>query len=428
MNTLAQGLILALTSGLVAQEDVVETYDDGSTRCRYRIDANGRKHGNLEQFDPDGAIALRATYANGELHGRYVTYFADGSPRVTTNYQRGALHGKYREAEEGTARVLETTYSKGLRHGSAKVSADRKVLSKQRWKHGRLVKLDGIDTFERPRDELRAELARIETAPDRELDAEQTEVEQRRAAALRRLMAYRYLCRIPHEGMELVPEWNEMCEAASEVVARNGELSHTPAQPPGMPDDRYRLGYRGANSSNLSRGEGMIQCVDGFMDDSDASNIDHLGHRRWCLNPAMRRTGFGESGDFAAMWAFDASGGRAKGLDAVMYPPPGFVPTDYFGARHAWSIALLKGGGPKLEELEVCVYRLDDWYVKAETPLEIDHLSLGEAGRGTGPIVIFRPAGLQLEPGRAYLAEIRFQRRKRPDFQYVVEFCEPAKP
>jgi uncharacterized protein YkwD len=101
-----------------------------------------------------------------------------------------------------------------------------------------------------------------------------------------------------------------VCDAAIDT------LTHTPTQAAGMPYDFYRTGrFLGAKCSNLywttAAWAGLAESVLGYMMDAGASNAADMGHRRWVLNPTMRKTGFGAaqgaSGQYMSMYAFDGS-------------------------------------------------------------------------------------------------------------------------
>src|SRR5688572_16880746 len=82
--------------------------------------------------------------------------------------------------------------------------------------------------------------------------------------------------------------------AADETSPRLHKPRHAPERPPAMSDDHYNIGKHGAGQSNLFMGPTEpASCVDGWMDDSDPTNIDRVGHPRWILNPAMGTTAFG---------------------------------------------------------------------------------------------------------------------------------------
>jgi hypothetical protein len=246
-----------------------------------------------------------------------------------------------------------------------------------------------------------------------------------RQRALLRLRAYRHLCGLRHDDMELRPEWNELCDAAAETCRGNGELDHHPPRPPGMDDARYQQGALGASRSNLAITGSPADSVDSYMDDSDPSNIDRIGHRRWCLNPMMKRTAFGCADQFQAMWSMDESGKGTKGLAAVCYPPPGWVPVDLFSADRAFSIGLLRGGAPGASDLRATIRPLDADFVPGE-PLELNAQHVAAGGFGTGACIVFRAAKMIAEPGRSYLVAVSTDGGKTDEHRYVVAFCEPV--
>ncbi len=105
-------------------------------------------------------------------------------------------------------------------------------------------------------------------------------------------------------------EMAELAQAASVVMARNDELSHYPKQPSDMPDAFFEKAALGARSSNIAWGSNRLslsKTIEMYMDDGDEKNIDRVGHRRWCLNPGMKYTGFGFYRDYSALYAFDGS-------------------------------------------------------------------------------------------------------------------------
>ena len=289
-----------------------------------------------------------------------------------------------------------------------------------------LVQLDDLEQpFPIATGPLREELAAILGATSNPPDPEDP-LAADRDAALRRLQAYRRLCGLPFADMRLVAVWNNKCDAAATVCRALGRLDHTPPHPDGIDDETFALGAEGARRSNLAINSSLTRSVDAYMNDSDPSNIDRIGHRRWCLNPRMRRTGFGSDGRFHAMWSMDGSGAAPKGMTAVYYPPRGYVPIDMFGPRHAWSISLLRGKRPQRDQLAVRVHQLDQDHLPAGEPLKLDHLDVTGSGYGGSACVIFRPERISMQPGRRYLIDVSFDAGKTSAHHYVVQFCAPV--
>ena len=157
----------------------------------------------------------------------------------------------------------------------------------------------------------------IENSVPGELDSKS----QKRA--LNFINLYRYIAGIPSD-VTLNSEYSEYAQAASLVNAANGSLSHYPDKPSGMSDSVYEKGYYGAGRCNIASGFDNISYTTmyGWMDDSYGGNIEHVGHRRWILNPAMKQTGFGEVGSYSSMYSFDDSReGRFTG-EYVAWPAP----------------------------------------------------------------------------------------------------------
>ena len=441
---------LALGQTPAAGAEYVEAWPDGTLKERCPLDEQGLEHGLKETFAQDGTRLLAANFSHGQRQGSWKEWDEAGRKVRFLNYQKDELHGRAEEfhpngriAAAGSwrqglrtgqwtfdsadgQRRKSADYKDGLLHGAVKILVGDKAVTKQAWKFGELDKLDGMAPFPTPRLQLLRELRAILDQPDGPLDASDP-IAAQRAEALRRLMAYRALCGVPWQGMSLVPEWNLRCDAASSVCKAHGKLDHTPPKPAGFDEERYKLGYDGASHSNLAINSSLPRSVDAYMDDSDASNIDRIGHRRWCLNPAMRKTGFGSDAGFHAMWSMDQSGGAPKGLDAVYYPPRGYTPVDLFSARRAFSVILVRGRTPKKEALRVVVRELDDEYLPTGEDLPLDHCDVAGGGYGGHPCLVFRPTGIRVEPGRRYLVRISYDGGKTDEHVYVVEFTDGAK-
>lgn len=222
---------------------------------------------------------------------------------------------------------------------------------------------------------------------------------------LARMRQYRYLCGVPFETLAYNPRQGELALAAASICARLDKLTHAPERPPGMSDEDYKLGKDGAGQSNLFSGRTEpAGCVDGWMDDSDPSNIDRVGHRRWILNPAMGTTAFGTEGKYAAMYAFDGSNKAVPEWDLVTYPTRGAMPVQYFGGRHAWSISpnMRKYVLPPQAELAVSIRALNAKAEPQGDPLTLDYFHLDTGGFGSGPAVIFRPKDFPLGQAGSY--------------------------
>lgn len=240
------------------------------------------------------------------------------------------------------------------------------------------------------------------------------------------LNAYRYLCGLAWDvqtdaGMEDVSlSGAKLCEAI-------GRLEHTPANP-GWPEEDYKKGYRGTSQGNLfSGGGGAVASVHAYMNDSGGTVLQALGHRRWCLNPSMQRTGFGTAGSYSCMHAFDGSRKKVPEWEMVAYPAPGYFPSSYFGNMHAWSVTLNPEEfkpPEKLEEGQIKVCRVFD-SGRLGKQMELVYAGVDRAGYGVANCIVFLPRDVDLGNGERYRVEIGGIRKmsgKTVSLSYEVEF------
>ena len=400
--------------------ETVESWPDGTVKARFEVDDLGRKHGRSVAHYPDGTVQERAVYRTGVLHGLYNSYHPGGKPHITATYDEGVLHKKYVEKDEQGDLVRTSTYDRGVLDGEQAVYRSGKPVAQQVWAKGRLERLNGVTPYPRPLAELRTTLRTILGTDAALADDAQARARgwwsdegnvnalaarpkaERLAEALRRLQAYRWIVEVPWEGMDLREDWNDFCEAGAQLCARIGKLDHTPPNP-GMDEAEYKKGYTGTSNSNLSAGAPVEFSVDGYMDDSDPSNIDRLGHRCWCMNPRMLKTGFGFAGGFSAMWSMDRSRPKAE-FEQICFPARGYMPVGFFGAEYAWSVSLNESTWkkPNPGAVKARVYPLDEHLAPAPLPLTNDTHRFNVGGYGVSWVVIFRPVGIEVAPGRRY--------------------------
>ncbi|MBI2842284.1 MAG: hypothetical protein HYX78_02680 [Armatimonadetes bacterium] len=86
----------------------------------------------------------------------------------------------------------------------------------------------------------------------------------------------------------------------------------------------------------------------------------HVGHRRWVLNPAMKRTAFGWCESFSAMKCFDASRTPEANFLFVAWPSPGSFPLELCPKEIPWSVTLNPGYYSYTGQETVTLERLSD--------------------------------------------------------------------
>jgi len=234
---------------------------------------------------------------------------------------------------------------------------------------------------------------------------------------LARLNSARWIAGLPHH-VTLDDTYIQYCQDGSLVNAANNVMSHTPSQPAGMSYALYRSGYTGTSSSNLTthyacpaEGGTLAYAVDLYMDDSDSSNVDCVGHRRWILSPTMGKTGMGCANNgrkiFSALYAFDRTG-PAQAYDFISWPASGSFPREYFKSNEAWSVSLDPGcyASPvkanitvtltALESGKTWIFFGDQQYSAASSGL---YFNVDCGGYGVSNCIIFRPDDIDAYEG-----------------------------
>ena len=263
-------------------------------------------------------------------------------------------------------------------------------------------------------------------------------------SGLARLNALRRLAGLG--PVELDDAYTRTAQAGAFLNAANGSLSHAPSRPEGMDEALYELGATGASSSNIamatvSTDRGPIPfSVDMWMDDSDSSNVDRLGHRRWQLDPTMSKTGFGAvpsrtgSGFFSAEYVLDR-GGSAPDYDIIAWPSSGYFPDGLFSPSCAWSVTLNpeKYAAPSLSSVTVTLTRASDgrtWTFRGSgyTPSNSgEYFNVDTENYGVNNCVIFRPSGIETYEGvyTVTVSGVKYRSGGAADFKYTVEFFDP---
>ena len=250
-------------------------------------------------------------------------------------------------------------------------------------------------------------------------------------AAADRLNALRRIAGLPAVTLDL-----SLCENAqygAVIQAANGSLDHYPDQPAGMGDSFYQQAKSASASSNLAAGHTLTGAVDAFMDDSDASNIATLGHRRWQLNPTLGKVGFGYAvsgrgySRYVAEKVFDRSGAGCD-YDFIGWPASGSFPAQLFDGDTAWSVTLNPTAYQTAVKsaLTVTLTRKADGRTWTFSSRGSDgFFNVTSSGYGEGYCVIFRPEGVETYEG-TYTVRIEGLKALNgqgvEDFTYQVDF------
>lgn len=241
---------------------------------------------------------------------------------------------------------------------------------------------------------------------------------------LNALNTARYIAGIP-ANVKLDDNYNSLAQAAALVNAANGQLAHYPSKPSGMSDSLYKKGKKGASASNLLGGSWIssslacaVLCE--WMDDSDLYNITGLGHRRWILNPAMEKTGFGHVSHYSAMYALDnASVADETDYYGVAWPAQN-MPLDYFNDSQAWSVNMGDKFAVNIDDVKVTLTRSRDgktW--KFSKDKSDGYFNVNNSYYGMTGCIIFCPENIKYRAGDKFDVKITgFD----PSISYSVKF------
>jgi uncharacterized protein YkwD len=215
----------------------------------------------------------------------------------------------------------------------------------------------------------------------------------------------RYLAGLP-DDLEQDQALNNQAQYGAVLLAASNELTHYPGKPQDMDTSFFEIGAKSTASSNLYAGiTNTYQMVLGYMSDSDPSNISRVGHRRWILNPPLKKIGFGfalsdTSLAYSPMQVFDRSGAETIAAPMVAWPSAGAFPTLAFDYGDAWSVSLNSEQyqSPRMDEVKVTLKRTTDgrtWNFDSSTkgPLNNSNSFFNVDGSniGSGSSIIFRP-------------------------------------
>lgn len=202
------------------------------------------------------------------------------------------------------------------------------------------------------------------------------------------------------ESVSLNTEYNELCQTGALVNYVNKQLTHFPSQPSDMSDELYQKGYEGCSSSNIAWCSSSAYTLNSsilklWMGDSDSSNIDRLGHRRWLLNPVMQETGFGavsgSNGIYSAVYAFD-NFSSSTSVTGVAWPAR-VMPIGYFSPEDAWSFSV--GSSVEKSTVQVRITRRRDERTWSFSSAGADgYFNVDNGGYGQPGCIIFRPQNI----------------------------------
>ena len=225
--------------------------------------------------------------------------------------------------------------------------------------------------------------------------------------ALAMLNQIRYIAGLD-AGVTLNDTYTQMAQTGSMLNAANNQLSHYPSRPSGMSDELYELGYSGTSSSNIamtSWRSSLLKSLMMWMDDSDSSNIDRLGHRRWILNPTMQQTGFGyavsnSGAAYSSVYVFDYDYHNTD-VTGVAWPATE-MPKRYFESSSAWSYSYGSSLNGNVSVKLQCLTTGRERTWNFSSAASDGYFNVDNGGYGQKGCVIFKPDSISIQAGENY--------------------------
>jgi antitoxin component YwqK of YwqJK toxin-antitoxin module len=96
----------------------------------------GKPSGVFRAFHPNGRPLIFAVYGYGSLHGDWTEYDEQGRVIIKGQYRNGLREGTWAFRKEG----ILAKYHKGERHGRWKYYENKRLVRKEKWRNGKLIK------------------------------------------------------------------------------------------------------------------------------------------------------------------------------------------------------------------------------------------------------------------------------------------------
>ncbi|MBR1629784.1 MAG: InlB B-repeat-containing protein, partial [Lachnospiraceae bacterium] len=229
-------------------------------------------------------------------------------------------------------------------------------------------------------------------------------------SALNAVNVYRYIAGL-NADITLDENYSDYASKATLVNYLNDDMSHTPLRPGVLSssayDSLYEDAYYGASHSNLawaSWNMPLKNAVDLWMDDTDAYNIDRVGHRRWLLFSRLAKIGFGKTGGHTAVFVIGES--RSSSPASWTWPARN-TPVGYFDDETAWSLTM--GEYVDSSKVQVAVKRDSDgktW--KFSSKSSNGYFGVDNGGYGDVGCIVFQPTSISCSAGQTYTVTVHF--------------------
>lgn len=228
----------------------------------------------------------------------------------------------------------------------------------------------------------------------------------------------RYIAGVDN-NVKLDTSYNQKAQDASLIMAINGGLSHAPSQPSGLSNSIFQSGYTGASKSNLSAGQSTLRTsiINGWMNDSDSSNISKVGHRRHILRPTAKTTGFGlinnisdsKYKSYSTQYCIDENYFDKTTLNDYVKWPAENMPTEFFNPSYAWSYSAFNKSIPSNPSVTLTKNNGEEvWNItSSDKNTAGNYLNVASSSYGDDGCLIFKPSNLTYKDGDIFTVEIK---------------------
>lgn len=422
--------VLAVTAAAPPGE-VIEKYDDGKPKAKYRNNADGLRNGAYEEYFPDGKVKVRGTYTAGKKSGKWTTLGEAGKTLEVASYRADVLDGPWTYHFEDTGKLrVKAKYRAGLLNGPVAVLDAKGRTVMQPTYPRTLADVEKAWAKWWPAAPAAPKFSQEPAlSPPYKAGALSAETVEEGVKAVK---LFRFLSGVPWDPVKADAGRNDTAQHGAVVMHKLGRITHTPEQPDDMDDAFFKVAYAGCNQSNIFQGvPTLVAAVHGWMDDSDPSNIEKVGHRQWILSPGLQEIGFGYADGFCAMHVV-GGGGAAPDFNYVAFPGEGYYPRQLIGPSFAWSVHLnnAKAKVGEKASVEVTITRLDERFLPIGDPQEGEVASIAEGIGANWTVIVFRPKPAVIEAGRYWVdvKGVRSPKGAPAPFGYFVELIEMPPP
>ena len=192
-------------------------------------------------------------------------------------------------------------------------------------------------------------------------------------------------------GLDPVEEDKELskkAQAGAFLNYANKEINHNPKTPESFSDeDQIVKDGKLANSeSNLAQGYSIYDSISAYMNDEDIDNNQIIGHRKWLMNPFLKRVGIGQVGNFNNIYVADDSAMSFNNDNIVTYPTKVNF-TEFINPIAPFSVNL--GRDYKIENIDNVKVVVTDKNGNTKTYTKDNGLFYSKSSHGNSTALIF---------------------------------------